>query len=66
MTGKSYQCIAMMAEARRLYDEGRYSDCLRIIDGIRACTARCGEESICATALRFVTPHMPDLLQPLA
>ncbi|MBI3446879.1 MAG: hypothetical protein HY055_16310 [Magnetospirillum sp.] len=55
MTGKSFRCIAMMSEARRLYDEGRYAECMRIIDSIRSCTTQCGEEAVCATALRIVS-----------
>lgn len=56
MIGQSYRCIAMLSEARRLYGEGRYSECLLIIDGIRACTAQCGEQAVCATALRLAGP----------
>ncbi|EME70249.1 hypothetical protein H261_09327 [Paramagnetospirillum caucaseum] len=61
MTGQSYRCIAMLSEARRLYDEGKYSECLCIIDSIRSCSTRCGEESACAVALRLAAPLMGDL-----
>lgn len=64
MTGKSLRCIAMMSEARRLYDEGRYSECMRIIDSIRTCTTQCGEEAVCATALRIVSHKLPEF-QPV-
>ncbi len=60
MTGQSYRCIAMLSEARRLYDEGRYPECLRIIDSIRTCADKCGEESACATALRLAGPMVLD------
>ena len=64
MTGTACRCIAMMSEARRLYDEGRYAQCMRIIDSIRTCTTQCGEQAVCATALRIVSQKLPEF-QPV-
>lgn len=61
MIGQSYRCIAMLSEARRLYGEGRYSECLHIVENIRACTAQCGEQSACITALRLAGPMLSEL-----
>ena len=61
MIGQSYRCIAMLSEARRLYGEGKYAECLSIIDGIRACTSQCGEQSVCASALRLAGPMLGHL-----
>lgn len=51
----------MLSEARRLYGEGKYAECLSIIDGIRACTSQCGEQSVCASALRLAGPMLGHL-----
>jgi hypothetical protein len=62
VTGQSYQCIAQLSEARRLYGDGRFSDCLRIIESIRNCTKRCGEEAVCNMALRLAVPSVEDVV----
>jgi hypothetical protein len=62
VTGQSYRCIAMLSEARRLYGEGRYSECLRLIDSVRSCSTQCGEQSVCAMALRLAGPMIDDLV----
>jgi len=59
--GQSYRCIAMLSEARRLYGEGKYAECLRIVDNIRSCSTQCGESSACAMALRLAGPMMEEL-----
>lgn len=61
VTGQSYKCIAMLSEARRLYGEGHYAECLRIIESIRACSTQCGEQAVCAIALRLAGPMVEDL-----
>ncbi len=59
--GQSYRCIAMLSEARRLYDEGKYGECLRIVDSIRSCSTQCGESSACTMALRLAGPMIGEL-----
>ncbi len=58
MVGSSYRCIEQMSEARRLYDQGLYPECLAIIDSVRRCSLQCGEGGACAAALRIVSRGM--------
>jgi hypothetical protein len=52
----------MLSEARRLYGQGQYPECLRILESIRACSTQCGEQAVCATALRLAGPMVSELL----
>ena len=65
MIGSSYKCIEQISEARRLYDQGQYPECLAIIEGVRLCSLQCGEGGVCAAALRIISRGM-ILNPPLA
>ncbi|OAN52288.1 hypothetical protein A6A04_00920 [Paramagnetospirillum marisnigri] len=58
MIGSSYKCLTQISEARRLYDQGRYGECLRLIDDIRNCASLCGEHDVCTRALRLASRGM--------
>ncbi|TAN69454.1 MAG: hypothetical protein EPN20_06100 [Magnetospirillum sp.] len=58
MIGSSYKCIELISEARRLYDLGRYPECLAIIEGVRRCSLQCSEGEACSAALRIVSKGM--------
>lgn len=55
MTGEAYRCISQISEARRLYDQGQYPQCLDIIDKVSRCTTRCADDGACAAVLRVVS-----------
>lgn len=61
MTGRSYHCIAMLSEARRLHADRKYGECLRIIESVRSCTTKCGDEAVCTLALRLAGPMVEEL-----
>jgi hypothetical protein len=58
MTGEAYRCISQLSEARRLYDQGQYPECLDLIEKVSRCTNRCGDDGACSAALRVVSKGM--------
>lgn len=58
MIGSSYKCLSQISEARRLYDNGMYGECLSLIDDIRNCSIDCGESHVCSAALRLVSKNV--------
>ena len=58
MTGTEYKCIEQIAEARRLYDQGRYPECLALIEVVRRCSLQCGGGGACSASLRIAAKGM--------
>lgn len=58
MIGSSFNCLSRISEARVYHDQGLDTECQGIIDSIRDCKCSCGENDICAAALRIAIRGM--------